>query len=170
MSSSNPQLSNRSEETLRSLVNVHFAMVDASLDQYGKSGAGMVLYYDTGQMQLIHFTPIEAITPFQAEVIVLKLAIRGWSSPYLQRPKKILTDCKSLVNFLNKYDENLLPCWQGARAAFECLEQLRSTRHEGFDFDIYFLGHQKMKLAHDLVNVARRTGGSFIRLPSLYDL
>jgi zinc-binding in reverse transcriptase len=90
--------------------NLPVAIVDASIDQSGRAGAGVTFYIVSGHLQLVHLTPIDASTPFQAEAEALKLAIPDWSSPYFQKPSKIFTDCKNLVDFLENGENEVIPC------------------------------------------------------------
>jgi hypothetical protein len=111
--------------TNQSTKNLAFAEVDASLDQAGKAGVGVTLYTASGSLQLVFFAPIVAQTPFQAEAKALHLALEGLSSPFLQKPQRFVIDCKQLVDFLQKEGNEDVPCWQGAREAYSCLDVLR---------------------------------------------
>jgi hypothetical protein len=130
-------------------------VVDASLDQNGKAGAGVAYYTDSGHLQLVCFSPIEATTPFQAEAEAMRLAIPNWSSPYFQKPQKIFTDCLNLVDFLRPDGEKGVPCWKGARSAFDCLSRLRSERDRGLVFNICYASRRATTFVHELATVAR---------------
>jgi Reverse transcriptase-like len=90
--------------------NLPVAVVDVSIDQSGWAGTGVAFYTASGHMQLVHLTPVDASTSFQAEAEALKLAISDWSSPYFQKPSKIFTDCKNLVDFLENGKDEVIPC------------------------------------------------------------
>jgi hypothetical protein len=47
---------------------------------------------------------------FQDETEAVKLSMFSWSSPHLEKPTKIFTDCKFLVEFLKMGDESDLLC------------------------------------------------------------
>jgi hypothetical protein len=81
--------------------NLSFAVVNASLDQEARQRLGW-FFTDFDQLQLIYFTPIEAETPSKLKLQHLQLALRGWSSPYLQKLKTILINFKQLVDFMKK--------------------------------------------------------------------
>jgi ribonuclease HI len=150
--------------------NLAYVVVDASLDQAGKAGAGLVFYTSSGQIQLIYYSPLVAATAFQAEAQALKLALRDWTSPYIQKPQKIFTDCKSLVDFMVTGEEDLLPCWWGARDAVEAFQLLRSATSRGQPLKVCFARRQHTTSAHTLANWARRTGNSYIGLPTEAEL
>jgi Reverse transcriptase-like len=87
-----------------------FALVDASIDQSGKAGAGMAFFTSTGQLQVVHFLPIQAETVFHAEAEALLVALRDWNSSYMKKSKQIYIDYQALVIFLAHGREEEIPC------------------------------------------------------------
>jgi ribonuclease HI len=147
-----------------------YAIVDASVDHRGRAGVGMVLYNEEQQLQLVYFAPSEAVTAFQAEAEAVGLALRDWNSPFLQKPVHIYTDCQRLVKFLEIGDLGDIPCWQGAPEAQSCWQKLVEERIRERGLRVYYIPRNRTWLAHELANVARRTGTSFIGLPMVHNL
>jgi threonine synthase len=51
-------------------------MIDALLDGSGNAGAAVAFFYEMGELQFVHFTPVRAETAFQVEAIAMELALR----------------------------------------------------------------------------------------------
>jgi hypothetical protein len=79
-------------------------VVDASIDQAGHVGVGLVLFNTNKHLQLVHFVPSMIETTFQAEAEAVYLALRDWGLSFLQKSEIIYTNCQSLVKYLERGD------------------------------------------------------------------
>jgi Reverse transcriptase-like len=147
-----------------------FSMTDASLDVGGKAWAAIAFFYDTGDLQFVYYAPVQAESPFHAEAAALAMALREWSSPFVQAPAIIFSDCKQLVEFLRRGNRESLPCLRGARDAFGCLRALRTRTEAQPPVTVEYVGRTQLRLVHELANLARRSGTSYIGSPSMQEL
>jgi hypothetical protein len=145
-------------------------MADASLDAAGHTGVAVAFFYETGALQFVYFVPATTTIAFQAEAAAMEVALREWQSPFFQKPKKIFSDCKQLVEFLKTGKNDQLPCWQGAREAFSCFQKLLSRRTVEPSLQICQVRREEIGLVHELANLARRSGRSYIGCPSYQEL
>jgi Reverse transcriptase-like len=147
-----------------------FSLTDASLNLNGHAGAATAFYTASEDLQIVHFLPIAASTAFQAEACAVHLAMKDWRSPYLQKPHVIYTDCKQLADFLKSGESSSLPCWRGAREAYLCRNSLDLAAQRGEPIKVVHVQREQLSLVHQLANLARRSGRSYIGSPTLQEL
>ncbi|KAJ3708371.1 hypothetical protein LUZ61_012076 [Rhynchospora tenuis] len=128
-------------------------LVDASWDQQKRVGVANVTYDQTGKLTHFQLSYTTAESPFHAETKALLQAAKIITQNTHQADTQyiLLSDCKQLIEVLQKKEEENLSCWHASRLIHELIE-IQETQGERIRFQ--FVLRQAVSPAHLLANLA----------------